>query len=157
MAFFFYRDSCVEILSLTGTSESKKDSKWTGKNSHFAAVKRSKEVTFPCCCPRHLPGQLVPVTWNTCLLRNSLQNLMLGNAKAFFLTAMIAFFPLISRKEMGDDHLHHQEQSRKHQTLSFNWISFSEWQGGKDQKEVDVNLNIQGPEVTISLPSFIFI
>lgn len=146
----------MEILSLTGTSESKKESKWTGKNSHFAAVKRSKEVTFPCCRPRHLPGQLVPVTWNTCLLRTSLQNLMLGNAKAFFLRAVIAFFPLISRKEMGDDHLHRWEQSRKHQIVSFNWsVFFSKWQGGKDQKEVDVNLNIQGPEVTITAcPAF---
>lgn len=100
-----YRDTVTDRQCQT--FRDKKESKRAGKNSHFAAVKRSKEVTFPCCRPRHLPGQLVPVTWNTCLLRTSLQNLMLGNAKAFFLSAVIAFFPLISRKETGDDHLHH--------------------------------------------------
>lgn len=57
-----------------------------------AAVKRSKEVISPCYCPRHLPGQLVPTTWNICLLLNSLQNLMLGNAKKCFLIVKIAFF-----------------------------------------------------------------
>lgn len=37
---FSSKESCIQILSLTGTSESRKESKWTGKNCSSEEIKR---------------------------------------------------------------------------------------------------------------------
>lgn len=111
-------------------------------------MKRSKEVISPCYCPKHLPGQLVPTTWNICLLLNNLQNLMLGNAKKCFPIVKIAFFASLwsgrKKQEMVSFVVRNNQESIK--CCHLFGVLFSEWQGGRCYREEQVNLNTQWPE-----------